>query len=143
MKIIIILYSVISVQALIDYCVLEQCICSTNTIACSSLSLFTTGYFNVPAPDKINLIQLYDSYLSSMKFVYDFPKLNTFGLRECIVDCNELKNISEHLPELIIDASTTCSGMQYNYSKHIVQLLTNSKRFNNHLIIYVLRVYVT
>ena len=111
MKIILILSCIVAVQGLIDYCVLEECICSASTIACSSLSSFKPGYFNVARPDQVHLIRLYNSYLSNMGFIYDFTHLQTFGLRECVVDCDELRNISQELPDLIIDASTTCSGM--------------------------------
>ena len=111
MKIIVILSCIIATQGLIDYCVLEECICSESTIACSSLSSFKPGYFNVATPDQIYLIRLYNSYLSSLDFIYDFPHLQTFGLKECVVDCNELRNISQQLPHLVIDATTTCSGM--------------------------------
>ena len=95
----------------INYCVLEQCVCSIDTIICSGLISQTNGRFLTSEKDAIRQIRLYNSYLTFLDFMFDFPKLGLLGLRDCIVSCPKLQEIVANLPNLTLEVSTTCPGM--------------------------------
>ena len=110
----------VTINAEINYCVLEECVCSTDTIICSGLISQTNGRFQPPEISVIKQIRLYNSYLTYLDFLNDFPDLELLGLRDCIVNCGKLESFVSHRSGLIIDVATTCPGM-----KHV--LILNSK----------------